>query len=183
MFKRLFFSILFVISGFSHHMGSQEWSVISSTLSCPIRTPPHTSQNVLLQESFNLVCCLPIRIFPGAGALLFFLSRALFPFSWHICTTLTFLCDLVCVTGATLTDSLTCSFLILYFFLTTHIHLIILVSFTSSSLYWPLSCTPCFCLIQKCRPFNCSVCIHFSFTGILLSDCTSYTSPCRGYTY
>ena len=41
------------------------------------------------------------------------------------------------VADATFTVPLTCSFLVLSFFVTPHIHLSILVSFTSSLLSWP----------------------------------------------
>ena len=46
-----------------------------------------------------------------------------------------FLRDIL-VTGATFTDPLTCSFLILSFFVTPHIHLIIIISFISSIFSW-----------------------------------------------
>ena len=90
----------------------------------------------LLHESFHLVFCLPLQLFPGTGASNTLLST---------CTSsLLLTCDnqvslfyvIFFLTGATFTDPLTCSFLILSFFVTPHIHRSILISFTSSRLQY-----------------------------------------------
>ena len=51
----------------------------SSTLSCPVRPPPLTP-HFLLHDSFHLVFCLRLRLFP-AMVHLTFLERALRPIS------------------------------------------------------------------------------------------------------
>ena len=93
---------------------------------CPVRPPP------LLQESFHLVFSLPLHLFPGTGTSTILLSTC------HSSLLLTCpynfsLFSVTCyATGITFTDPLTCSLLILSFFVTPHIHRSILISFTSS---------------------------------------------------
>ena len=66
----------------------------SSTLSCPVRPPPLTPHipSLFIHESFYLVFCLPLRLFPGIGAsstcpssLLCIFSVIVFLLVLHVC--------------------------------------------------------------------------------------------------
>ena len=85
---------------------------------CGYAPPSPTSSSFSiyrLYESFRLVFCLPLRLFPGTGA-----SNIL-------------LCDLLCLWFRP-TDPLTSSFLIVSFSMTPHIHRSIIISLIGFSL-------------------------------------------------
>ena len=108
-------------NGIEHH---------SSTLPCPVRPPPFnpTVSTYLLHESFHLMCCVPLRLFPGTGASSSRLCSCPSPLTcpYHFSSfSVIFL-----VTVATFTDHPTCSFLILSFFVISRIHRSILTSIT-----------------------------------------------------
>ena len=108
-----FFSLgLFPSSGFA---GMVEYH--SSTLSYPVNPPPLTLHfPPLLHDSFLLVFCLPLRLFPGTGPgasnILLSMCPSSFlsscPYHFSLFSVIFF------VTRATFTDLLTCSFLIFY---------------------------------------------------------------------
>ena len=85
----------------------------------------------------------------------------------------------------TFTDPLTCSFLILSFFVTPHIPLSILISFTSSLLSWPNGCCPCICTytpMMLALPLFCHTTLHSNSSNfpMLHSPYILFSYSCLG---
>ena len=112
----------FFSSGFSHHLGSLKWLLISFFNFVLSSTSSSFNPRVsisLLHKSFYLVFCLPLCLFPGTGASNILhstcpsslLLTCPCPYHFSLFSVIFF------VAGATFTDPLTCSFLILSFLL------------------------------------------------------------------
>ena len=122
--------IFFFFSDFSHRPGGggrrNGFRFLSSTVCCPIPPPPLTPHYPYLLHLYpKLFTCF--SVFLSISFLVhlpFFLARAILltcPHHFSIFSVIFF------VTGVTLIDSLTCSFLILPFFVTPQIHSAILL--------------------------------------------------------
>ena len=107
---------------------------VSSTLSCPMCSPSLTPllSNSLLEESFHVGFCLPLRLFPGTGTSSILLrscpSHVLLtcPFNFNLFPVIFFF------TGA-LYWSTPLSLLMLSFFVIPHIHLSLLIFLRDST--------------------------------------------------
>ena len=112
--------LLVFVSGFSHHLGPLQWFSISlsSTLLCPICPPPLAPHFPYLFYRSLSTCWFSVFLFPGTGAPNILLSMCpsslLLTCPYHF----SLFSVIFIVTGATFTDLLACSFLILCFFVT-----------------------------------------------------------------
>ena len=100
---------------------------------CPVQCIPPPTVSIPLTRVFppGFLASSP-SLFLVRVHLTLFLAHALRLYHFSLFSVIFF------VTGSTFADPFTCSFLILSFFVTPHIHLSILISFTSSLVSWLL---------------------------------------------